>query len=260
MSTLSPAFLDAALAVALDAAAAAEAVVARHYRARFEVEIKADASPVTIADREAEQAILAVLRGAYPEHAVYGEEYGRSGDSDFLWLVDPIDGTKAFVRGYPVFSTQIALMHRGDLVLGVSSAGQFGERACARLGGGAFVNGERVQVGPAACLADAQLSLGNLKTLAADARRWAALAGLVRGANRTRGYGDFLHYHYLASGAVDAVIESDVNILDIAALAVIVREAGAVFTELDGGPLTLDTRTVLAAVPALHEDLRLRLA
>lgn len=260
MNTPTPAFLDAALAVALEAAAAAEAVVARHYRARFEVEIKADASPVTIADREAEQAILAVLRAAYPEHAVYGEEYGRSGDSDFLWLVDPIDGTKAFVRGYPVFSTQIALMHRGDLVLGVSSAGQFGERACARLGGGAFVNGERVQIGPAAQLADAQLSLGNLKSLAADARRWAALAGLVRGANRTRGYGDFLHYHYLARGAVDAVIESDVNILDIAALAVIVREAGAVFTELDGGPLTLDTRTVLAAVPALHDELRQRLA
>ena len=260
MTTPAPAFLDAALAVALEAAAAAEAVVARHYRARFEVEIKADASPVTIADREAEQAILAVLRAAYPDHAVYGEEYGRSGDSDFLWLVDPIDGTKAFVRGYPVFSTQIALMHRGALVLGVSSAGQFGERACARLGGGAFVNGERVQIGPAAQLADAQLSLGNLKSLAADARRWAALAGLVRGANRTRGYGDFLHYHYLARGAVDAVIESDVNILDIAALAVIVREAGAVFTELDGGPLTLDTRTVLAAVPALHDELRQRLA
>lgn len=260
MTALTPAFLDAALAVALRAADAAEAVVARHYRARFEVEIKADASPVTIADREAEQAILAVLRAAYPDHAVYGEEHGRSGEGEFLWLVDPIDGTKAFVRGYPVFSTQIALMHRGALVLGVSSAGQFGERACARLGGGALLNGERVQIGPAAQLADAQLSLGNLKTLAADARRWAALAGLVRSANRTRGYGDFLHYHYLARGAVDAVIESDVNILDIAALAVIVREAGAVFTELDGGPLTLDTRTVLAAVPALHDELRRRLA
>ena len=260
MTAPTPQFLEAALAVALKAADAAEVVVARHYRARFEVEIKADASPVTIADREAELAILGVLRAAYPDHAVYGEEYGRSGDSDFLWLVDPIDGTKAFVRGYPVFSTQIALMHRGALVLGVSSAGQFGERAWARLGGGAFVNGERVRIGPAETLADAQLSLGNVKTLAADARRWLALAALVRGANRTRGYGDFLHYHYLARGAVDAVIESDVNILDIAALAVIVREAGAVFSELDGAALTLDTRSVLAAVPALHDELRTRLA
>ena len=260
MAALTAEFLDAALAVALKAADAAEAVVARHYRARFEVEIKADASPVTIADREAEQAILAVLRGAYPDHAVYGEEFGRSGDSDFLWLVDPIDGTKAFVRGYPVFSTQIALMHRGELVLGVSSAGQFGERAFARRGGGAFVNGERVRIGPATRLADAQLSIGNVKTLAAEPRRWLALAELVRGANRTRGYGDFLHYHYLARGAVDAVVESDVNILDIAALAVIAREAGAVFSDLDGAPLTLETRSVLAAVPALHDELRTRLA
>lgn len=260
MTTLAPAFLDDALAVAERAADAAEAVIARHYRARLEVEIKADASPVTIADREAEQAILGVLRAAYPEHAVYGEEYGHSGQSDFLWLVDPIDGTKAFVRGYPVFSTQIALMYRGELVLGVSSAGQFGERARARLGGGAFVNGEAVRIGPAARLADAQLSIGNVKTLATDAKRWLALSELIRGANRTRGYGDFLHYHYLARGAVDAVIESDVNILDIAALAVIVREAGGVFTQLDGAPLTLDTRSVLAAVPLLHDELRTRLA
>jgi histidinol-phosphatase len=260
MAALDAAFLDAALAVALRAADAAEVVVARHYRAQFEVEIKSDASPVTIADREAEQAILAVLRGAFPGHAVYGEEFGRSGDSEFLWLVDPIDGTKAFVRGYPVFSTQIALMHRGELVLGVSSAGQFGERAWARSGGGAYLNGELVRIGPATRLADAQLSLGNVKTLAADARRWSALAELVRGANRTRGYGDFLHYHYLARGAVDAVVESDVNILDIAALAVIVREAGARFTDLAGAALTLETRSVLATVPALHDELRTRLA
>ena len=260
MSALTPDFLDAALAAALRAADAAEAVVARHYRAQFAVEIKDDASPVTIADREAEQAILSVLRNSYPDHAVYGEEFGRSGDSEFLWLVDPIDGTKAFVRGYPVFSTQIALMHRGALVLGVSSAGQFGERASARLGGGAWINGERVRIGPAGQLADAQLSIGNVKTLAADARRWSELGALIRGANRTRGYGDFLHYHYLARGAVDAVIESDVHILDIAALAVIVREAGAVVTDLSGAALTLETRSVLASVPALHDELRARLA
>lgn len=260
MDALTGDFLDAALQVALRAADAAEAVIARHFRAKFDIEIKADASPVTIADREAEQAILGVLRAHFPDHAVYGEEYGRSGDSDFLWLIDPIDGTKAFVRGYEVFSTQIALMHRGELVLGVSSAGQFGERAWARRGGGAWLNSERVRIGAAQTLAEAQLSIGNIKTLAADSRRFGNLGELILGANRTRGYGDFLHYHYLARGAVDAVIESDVNILDIAALAVIVREAGGVFSELDGGALTLDTRSVLAAVPALHESLRVALA
>ncbi len=260
MDELTGDFLDTALRVALSAADAAEAVIARHFRAKFDIEIKADASPVTIADREAEQAILGVLRAQYPDHAVYGEEYGRSGDSDFLWLIDPIDGTKAFVRGYEIFSTQIALMHCGELVLGVSSAGQFGERAWARRGGGAWLNGDHVRIGSAQTLAEAQLSIGNIKTLAADSRRFGNLGQLILGANRTRGYGDFLHYHYLARGAVDAVIESDVNILDIAALAVIVREAGGVFSELDGSALTLDTRSVLAAVPALHDPLRIALA
>ena len=240
MTAPSPEFLDAALAVALKAADAAEIVVARHYRAHFDVEIKADASPVTIADREAEQAILTVIHASYPDHAVYGEEFGRSGDSDFLWLVDPIDGTKAFVRGYPVFSTQIALMYRGELMLGVSSAGQFGERAWARRAVTRICKGVSMN----------RKTWGALAGLLLAAASWAQesmpVMELTAGTLRWR-------------GAVDAVIESDVNILDIAALAVIVREAGALVTELNGSALTLDTRTVLAAVPALHDELRARL-
>ncbi len=245
-------FLDQALAVAREAAAAAEVVIARHYRTRIAVETKDDASPVTIADREAEQAIAQVLRRHYPAHAVYGEEYGRSGDSEWLWLIDPIDGTKAFVRDYPLFSTQIALMHEGELVLGVSSAGQFGQSAWARRGGGAFLDARPVRIETLRELPAAQLSFGNIKSLAGDPERWARVASLVQRANRCRGYGDFLHYHLLAQGAVDAVIESDLNILDIAALAVICREAGATFTALGGQPLTLHTRSVLAAPAALH--------
>ncbi|HET9485010.1 MAG TPA: inositol monophosphatase family protein, partial [Xanthomonadales bacterium] len=169
--------------------------------------------------------------------------------------VDPIDGTKSFVRDYPLFSTQVALMHRDALVLGVSSAGQFGEVAHARRGGGAWLDGERVRVSARTALADAAISFGNLKTLASGPR-WQRLAALVRGANRTRGYGDFYHYHLLARGSIDAVIESDVNILDIAALVAIVREAGGVFTDLDGGAITLDTTSVLAAAtPQLHATL-----
>ena len=249
---VSATFLDDALAVARAAAAAAEHVVARYYRRGVAVETKADATPVTIADREAEGAIKQVLRGAFPTHAFYGEEEGREGEGDFLWLIDPIDGTRSFVRGYPMFSTQIALMHRGVLVLGVSSAAQFGEIAWARSGGGAFIDGEPVAVaatrefGP-----QAAISFGNVRTLSRGAG-WTALAGLVQRCGRTRGYGDFYHYHLLARGAVDLVIESDVNILDIAALALIVREAGGVFTDLRGNDLALDTTSVLAGTPPLH--------
>jgi histidinol-phosphatase len=100
-------------------------------------------------------------------------------------------------------------------------------------------------------MAQASISTGNVKTLTGDAR-WQALGAMIRDSNRIRGYGDFCHYHLLARGGLDLVVESDVNILDVAALAVIVREAGGVFTDLDGGALTLDTRSVLAGTPAIH--------
>lgn len=250
------AFLDAALEVARRAVAAAAQVIDGYWRGNFRAELKPDASPVTQADIEAEQAIRAVLREAFPDHAIYGEEQGRDGDGDFLWLVDPLDGTKSFVRRNPVFSTQIALMHRGELLLGVSCASQFGQTAWARRDGGAFIEDAqgvvtRLHVAPTAAIADAVVSTGNLTSLA-QGPRWDALGQLLIAANRGRGYGDFLHYHLLAQGSVDVVIESDVNILDIAALAVIVREAGGVFTDLDGAPPDLDTGSVLAAVPALH--------
>ena len=258
MSALSPAFLDAALEVAREAAAAAGGVIRRYYRGLFESRTKDDATPVTQADVESELAIRRVLRDAFPDHAIYGEEHGRDGSGDFLWLVDPIDGTKSFVRGYPVFSTQIALMHRGRLVLGVSCASEYGETAWARIGGGAFLNGEQIHVAATADFAQASVSGGNLKSLARGAR-WNAYGELLNQVSRGRGYGDFLHYHLLARGSLDAVIESDVNILDIAALIVIVREAGGVFTDLDGAEPDLDTRSVLAAVPALHAPLLDRL-
>jgi len=254
-------FLDHALDVARQAASAAAAVIATHYRAGVAVETKADDTPVTIADREAEAAIKRVLKAAFPDHAFYGEEEGREGDGDFLWLIDPIDGTRSFVRRYPLFSTQIALMHRGELVLGVSSASEFGELAWARKGGGAFLDGKPIRVANTNAF-DAQtaISFGNVKTLSRGVG-WNALAGLIQRCGRTRGYGDFYHYHLLARGSLDLVIESDVNILDIAALAVIVREAGGTFTDLAGRELSLATTSVLAATPALHaQALQLGLA
>ena len=259
MSGIDHAFLARALDVAQRAADAAEAIVVPRYRAQdFTVVTKADATPVTEADRDAEIAIKCVLREAFPTHALYGEEEGREGAGDFLWLIDPIDGTKSFVRGYPMFSTQIALMHAGELVLGVSNAPEYGERAWATRGAGAFLRGrdgatrairvaDSAEFGPGAAI-----STGNLRTLAASPTRWSAYAELVRRVGRIRGYGDFLHYHLLARGAIDLVIESDLNILDIAPLVVIVREAGGVFTDLDGTDIGLDTRSALAGTPALH--------
>jgi histidinol-phosphatase len=223
------------------------------YRSNVAVEIKADRTPVTEADRRAEAAIRAVLGARFPQHGFYGEEGGQQDmQAECVWLVDPLDGTKSFVRDTPFFSTQIALMRRGQLVLGVSSACVAGERAWAELGHGAWLNGERILVSDRALLSDAILSTGNLRTLASGPQ-WSAFGGLVREVNRARGYGDFVHYHLLARGALDVVLESDVNILDIAALAVIVREAGGRFTDLSGQAIDLGTTSVLASNGRLHQ-------
>jgi histidinol-phosphatase len=253
MSEMTREFLQAALSAAQAAADAADAIVGERFRARdFAVEIKQDLTPVTEVDRDAEVAIKRVLRKHFPQHAMYGEEHGREGSGEFIWLIDPIDGTKSFVRGYPMFSTQIALMVGGQLVLGVSSACAYGERAWATLGGGAFLNGNALRVADTAQFGPrTAISTGNIKTLSRGPG-WMVLAELIQRSGRIRGYGDFLHYHLLARGCIDLIIESDVNILDIAALAVIVREAGGIFSDLAGSDLSLETTSVLCGTPSLH--------
>jgi len=242
------------LATALEAARAAADVVRRYYRSNLAVTIKADKSPVTEADVEAERAIRDIITARFPAHGFYGEETGSSAlDAEYLWLVDPIDGTKSFVREYPMFSTQIALMHRGRLVVGVSSAPAYGELAWGEVGVGAWLDDRPIRVSEVDSIEGATLSTGNLKTLATGPR-WGAFGRLVGRLNRIRGYGDFLHYHLLASGRIDAVVESDVNILDIAACAVIVEAAGGRFTDLEGRPLTLASTSVLATNGRLHEQ------
>jgi histidinol-phosphatase len=247
------------LRAALDAAREAARISREYYAGNFTVTTKADLTPVTQADVECEQAIRRIILERFPEHGFYGEETGRTqADAEYLWLVDPIDGTKGFVRQYPFFSTQIALMHEGDIVLGVSSGTMMDELAWAERGKGAWLNGEALSISEITSPDRAAVSTGNLKSLALS-EGWQPLADVVARADRIRGYGDFYHYHLLASGKIEAVIESDVNILDIAALSIIVTEAGGVFTDLNGNKPTLETRSVLAANSALHEEYLSRL-
>jgi len=253
--------LQQALQVALHAADQAAAAINTHQTAATRIELKADQTPVTAADRAAEQAIREVLQQRYPEHAIYGEEYGDASsdtqrDSGCLWLLDPIDGTKSWIAGLPFWSIQIALMVQQQLVLGVSSAPAFGELACASSEQASTLNQARIRCSTATTLSDCRLSLGNISTLAAHPARWRGLADIISACNRVRGYGDFYHYHRLAAGQLDAVLESDVNILDVAALQVIVSAAGGIMTDMYGAPIDLHSRTVLAAAtPQLHATL-----
>ncbi len=243
------------LQAALEAARAAADVIRGFYQRNVRIEVKADKTPVTEADVRSEEAIRDLLTKRFPSFGFFGEETGKSDiDAESVWLVDPIDGTKSFVRECPFFSTQIALMRGGRFVLGVSSAPAYGELAWAERGGGAWLDGKPMRVSQVSAVDGAIVSTGNLKTLAASPA-WARFGRLIGGINRIRGYGDFVHYHLLARGALDVVIESDVNILDIAALTVIVEEAGGKFTDLTGAPVGLATTTVLATNGPLHRPI-----
>jgi len=240
------------LTAALKAARAAADVIGAHYRKNPSVRTKPDDSPVTEADMRAEEVIRATLSRHFPGYGFYGEETGRHAmQAESIWLVDPIDGTRSFVRESPFFSTQIALMRGGRFVLGVSNAPAYGELAWAEQGAGAWLNERAVRVSAVADLAAAAISSGNLKSMARSPR-WRRYGELIARVSYSRGYGDFAHYHMLARGALDVVIESDVNILDIAALTVIVREAGGTFTDLEGAAVGLGTTSVLASNGALH--------
>ena len=240
------------LKVALAAASEAADISRSYFNGNFKISIKPDMTPVTQADIECEKAIRKIINESFPDHGFYGEEMGKdNAEAEYLWLIDPIDGTKGFVRKYPFFSTQIALMRNKELILGVSSGTMMNELAWAEKGKGAWLNGDRLKISDIDDPEKAAVSTGNLKTMTQD-KRWLALGKIVQKADRIRGYGDFYHYHLLASGKIEAVIESDVNILDIAALSVIVREAGGIFIDLNGDIPDLDTTSVLAANSSLH--------
>lgn len=247
--------LEGHAALAMRAAAAAARVIDEALSSGdWAVRVKADSSPVTDVDIAAEKAIRSLLEEATPEAAFFGEETGqRQGQGRLRWLVDPIDGTKSFVRGLPFYSSQIALEIDGVLAVGVSNAPAFGECLVARADGAVHLNGEPVESSSVDAIDDAFLSSGNLASLAADAERWRRYGEIVARARRVRGYGDFCHYHQLCRGGADLVIESDVNILDIAALTVAVRAAGGVITDIEGEPIGDGTTSILAAsTDALH--------
>jgi histidinol-phosphatase len=241
------AFLIDCITTAKRAAKSAEQIIKHYYKCSPDTQIKQDMTPVTQADLECEQVIKQVLATQFPEFGFYGEETGMSeNDSEFLWLVDPIDGTKSFVREYGFFSTQIALMYKNEIIMGLSHAPLFNETAWAARNMGAYINDERVYVSDFTEYHENCFSTGNLKSLTNDVGSWEKLRTALSLASKTRGYGDFYHYHLLAAGKLELVIESDVNILDIAALSILVKEANGLITDLDGKEINLETTTILA--------------
>ena len=224
------------LALALELADLADGITMPRYRAAdLRVTRKPDLTPVSEADEAVEQAIRARLGEARPDHAVVGEEYGQDGDADaeWRWIVDPIDGTKNYVRGMPVWATLIALQRGGEVVLGVVSAPALGRRWWAERGGGAFADGAPMHVSQVEGLGDAYVSFAGYGTFRTGGRG-DQLDELLRRSWRVRALGDFWQHMLVAEGAVDVAIDPEVSLWDLAALQVIVEEAGGRFTTFAG--------------------------
>jgi histidinol-phosphatase len=228
--------LGAELALALDLADAADAITLARFQALdLKVDTKPDLTPVSEADRAVEHALRDRIRSARPAHAVVGEEYGVDGPdgASHRWIIDPIDGTKGYVRGLPVWATLIALEVDGEMAVGVASAPALGHRWWAARGQGAVCDGSAIRVSAVSDLSDAHLSYGSERAFddIGVGDRFRALAARCW---RTRGFGDFWSHVLVAEGRVDVGFDPEVSLWDLAALQVIVEEAGGRFTDFTG--------------------------
>lgn len=251
--------LSVDLGLALALADAADAIsIDRFTAADLHVDAKPDLTPVTDADLAVERELRKLLAAERPDDAVVGEEYGgQQFESRRRWVIDPIDGTKNFVRGVPIWATLIGLFDGDRIVAGVVSAPALRRRWWAAVGLGAhtrFADGpaRECRVSGVADLADASLSFSDLAEWRA-AGRMDGFAELERSCWRTRGYGDFYSYMLVAEGAVDIATEPELSLWDLAALVPIVTEAGGRFTDVDGVPMGPDSTSALATNGVLHQ-------
>ena len=227
-------------------------VIKRHFRTRIEVERKTDETPVTIADRESETAMRRLINETWPDHGIIGEEQGSEReDAALVWVLDPIDGTRTFIAGKPMFGTLIALVRDGIPILGVIDQPVLGERW---VGGGrrTTFNGAAIGVRPCGALDEAVLNTTSPDLFAGDdAASFQRLSGAVA---HTQYGGDCYAYGLLASGFMDLVVEAGLKPHDFCALVPVVEGAGGTITDWQGGALSLssDGRVIAAADPELH--------
>jgi len=236
----------------------ADDITSRRFRALdLRVDTKPDLTPVSDADRTAEESLRNVLRRSRPRDAVLGEETGRTGSGPRCWVIDPIDGTKNYVRGVPVWATLVALQAGPEVAVGVASAPALGRRWWAARGRGAFVadglssEPRALRVSGVGELRDAQLSYGGLK-LWADVGRADAILSLAQASWRTRSFGDFWAYMLVAEGSFEVALDPIVSLWDLAAPQVIVEEAGGRFSDL-GGVRTLEGGDAIATNGLVHD-------
>jgi histidinol-phosphatase len=222
-------------------------------------ELKPDDTPVTAADREAERLIRARIRNSYPDHAIVGEEYGTEGDASHRWIVDPIDGTKSFVRGVPLYGVLIGLQIEGACEVGVAYFPALDEMVCAATGEGCYCNGRRTRVSNAQTLAGGLLSFTDASSFEEQGRE-EAFRRLRRTARASRGWSDAYGHALVATGRAELMLDADMNPWDCAPFPPILREASGYFGDWSGnetiyaGEALSTTRALLPEVLHLIEE------
>ena len=245
--------LDSFVDLAERLADASGPIARSYFRGRFSVDDKADSSPVTQADREIEATMRALIEETFPEHGIFGEEHGQTRmDADYVWVLDPIDGTQGFITGKPLFGTLIALVHQGRPILGVIDAPATGERWVGAKGRGTTFGGKKVEVRACDDLAKAWL-YSTSPYLFPDGDD-AAFDRLRQQTKKTNFGTDCYAYGMLAGGWTDLVVESDLQPYDFLALAPVVEGAGGIITDWEGRPLGLDSdgRVLAAGDARMH--------
>jgi len=246
---------DQFLELALELADAAGAAIRPHFRQPIAVDDKADLSPVTIADRNAESAMRERIRARFPAHGIIGEEFGREhDDAEFVWVLDPIDGTKSFISGVPLFGTLIALSRQGRPIVGVIDQPISRERWVGAEGRASVMNGNPIRCRPCSFLGAATVFATSPDMFqGTDA---SAFARLATSAKLVRYGADCYAYGLLTLGCIDLVVEASLKPYDFSAMLPIVEGAGGIATDWHGAPLTIasDGRVVVAGDRRAHEQ------
>lgn len=239
---------------ATEIAESASKLALSYFRQPILIEMKENQTPVTIADKKTEEMIREDLMRAFPDFGIQGEEFGEeTKTSDYVWTVDPIDGTRSFIRGIPLFGTLLGLLKKGEPVLGVMVLPAIDETYAAAQGLGTFCNGHQVHVSSTKSLDTALISCGDVSCFESEKKR-PTLDKLMKKAELCRGYTDCFAHSLVARGAVDAMVDPLVNIWDVAPLAAIIREAGGDYCTFDG-KRSVTGPDFISFTPALKAEL-----
>jgi len=243
------------LTAALEISAAAAAIPMQYFRTSIAVEDKPDESPVTIADRETEAYIRREIEKRFPSHSIFGEEFGRSGqDSNYTWIIDPIDGTRSFICGFPLFGMLLGVLHGDEPVTGVIRMPALGEVFSGFRGGGAHKDTAPIHCRESIRLKDARIVINEANRMLLNEplklRRLMSL-GAIR-----RFFNDCYPFALLALGQIDVVIDSDLQPYDYLPIVPVVEAAGGIMTDWDGEKLSLRSNgsILAAATPELHRE------